>query len=73
MGDLYLKVSVKPSDVYERKGDDLYTNVTMSIFDLILGGEVNVSHPEGSFKVKVPKGTQLTDLIKVGSRGFGEA
>lgn len=46
MGDLYLKVAVKPSDVYERKGDDLYTQVEMSIFDLVLGGEVKVSHPE---------------------------
>lgn len=73
MGDLYLKVSVKPSDVYERKGDDLYANVSMSIFDLVLWGEVTAPHPEGSFNVKIPKGTQLTDLIKVGNKGFGES
>jgi len=46
MGDLYLKVAVKPSDVYERKGDDLYVQVAMTVFDLVLGGEVKVPHPE---------------------------
>lgn len=68
MGDLYFKVSVKASDIYERKGDDLYTQVDVSLFDLVLGGEVTAPHPEGNFKVKIPKGTQLHDLIKVGNK-----
>jgi DnaJ-class molecular chaperone len=72
MGDLYFKVNVKASDIYERKGDDLYTQVDVSLFDLVLGGEVTSPHPEGNFKVKIPKGTQLHDLIKVGNKGFGE-
>jgi len=72
MGDLYFKVQVKASDIYERKGDDLYTQVDMTIFDLVLGWEVTAPHPEWSMKIKVPKGTQLTDLIKVGNKWFGE-
>lgn len=36
MGDLYLKINIKPNDIYERKGDDLYVHGEMSIFDLIL-------------------------------------
>lgn len=30
-GDLILKVKSQPHPVYERKGDDLYTNVTISL------------------------------------------
>jgi curved DNA-binding protein len=46
MGDLYFKINVKPSDIYERKGDDLYAKVDVSVFDLVLGAEVTVPHPE---------------------------
>ena len=40
-GDLFLRVSVMPDRRFERKADDLYTTVTVDLYTLILGGEVN--------------------------------
>jgi DnaJ-class molecular chaperone len=45
-GDLYVKISVAASDVFYRKGDDLYYTAPMTIFDLVLGGKITIPHPE---------------------------
>ena len=70
-GDLYLKIRVLPSQKYRRINDDLYVRVEVSLFDLVLWGEVEIPHPEGKLKVKVPKGTQFGDKIKIAGKGFG--
>jgi DnaJ-class molecular chaperone len=38
---------------------------------MVLGGEIEVAHPEGKMIVKIPKGTQIWDKIKVNGKGFG--
>jgi molecular chaperone DnaJ len=69
-GDLYLKIRVTSSNKYRRKEDDLYVSAEVSLFDVVLGGEIEVPHPEGKMKVKVPKGTQIGDKIKINGKGF---
>lgn len=69
-GDLYIKIYVKPSAQYERQGDDIVAVAEVSIVDLVLGTEVTVSHPETKMSVKIPKGTQVTDIVKVSGKGF---
>lgn len=54
-GDLYVKILVQDSTKYARKMDDLYVKAEVSLFDLVLGGEVEVPHPEGKITVKIPK------------------
>ncbi len=71
-GDLYLKIHIIENSKYRREGDDLYTKAEVSLFDLVLGGEVEVNHPEGKLKIKIPKGTQIGDKIKISGKGFGE-
>lgn len=71
IGDLYVQINVTPSRLYERKGEHLYTKAAISLYDMVLGGEVTVDHPEGKIKIKVPKGTQVGDMIKISSKGFG--
>lgn len=73
-GDLYIKVVVaKSKNNLERKWDNLYAKVDVTIFDLVLGGTVEINHPEGKLNVKIPKGTQIWDLIKVSGKGFGDS
>lgn len=71
-GDLYIKIFVAESPKYTRKTDDLYVKSDVSLFDLVLWGEVEVSHPEGKVKVKIPKGTQVGQKVRVAWRGFWE-
>ena len=71
-GDLYVKIFVEESAKYERKQDDLYVKAAVTLFDLVLWWEVEVPHPEGKMKVKVPKGTQVGQKIRVWWKGFWE-
>ena len=43
------------------------------MFDLVLGGEVQISHPEGKLKIKIPKATQIGDMVKIAGKGFGKS
>jgi DnaJ-class molecular chaperone len=69
-GDLYVKIYVKPSSQYERQWDDIVATVDVSIVDLVLGTEVDVPHPDTKMSVKIPKGTQVTDIVKVAGKWF---
>ena len=71
VGDFYIQINVSKSRLYERKGENLYTKATISIFDMVLWWEITVDHPEGKLKIKVPKGTQVGDMIKIGGKWFG--
>jgi curved DNA-binding protein len=57
-GDLYLVVSVRPNPKFERKGDDLYTDVEVPLTTPVLGGEVTVQGLTKKVALKLPPGTQ---------------
>jgi len=43
-GDLYFKVKTMKHPVFERKGDDLYTNLTISLQEALIGFEMTLPH-----------------------------
>ncbi len=69
-GDLFLDVVVKADSAYERKGDDLYVNLPVSIYDLVLGATVRVPTMTGDVEVTVPPGTQSNKMLKLGGKGM---
>jgi molecular chaperone DnaJ len=71
VGDLYIQINVTPSKLYERRLDNLYTKTKISLFDMVLWWEIMVTHPEGKLKIKVPKWTQIGDMIKINNKWFG--
>lgn len=46
-GDLIIKIETAPHPVYERRGDDLYTNVTISLQDALVGFKLELKHLDG--------------------------
>lgn len=71
-GDLYIKIVVKSSDKRRRDGDNLLVGADITLFDAVLWGEVEVPHPDGPVKVKIPKGLQVWEYIRVSNKWFGE-
>ena len=70
-GNLYIQIEIQDNPYYKRQGDDIYVSQEVSLFDLILGWEYEINHPTGKFNVKIPKGTQLDEKIKVAGKWFG--
>ncbi|KAF7266290.1 dnaJ heat shock protein family member shriveled [Rhynchophorus ferrugineus] len=46
-GDLILKIKTQSHPVFERRGDDLYTNVTISLQDALIGFTIELQHLDG--------------------------
>src|SRR5919106_389549 len=68
--DLYLIVDVKDDKRFERRGDDLHTTATVSVFTAILGGEAEVETLNGKVKLNIPPGTQPEQVFRLSGRGM---
>lgn len=71
-GDLKIRIVTKPHPIFERKGDDLYCNVTISLVDALKGFEMQLKHLDGHF-VSGPEHDPTLQLVKsrsLGSRVF---
>jgi len=69
-GDLFLVVKLVDDPTYKRKGDDLYVDLPVSIYDLVLGGEVKVPTMGGQVTMTVPPGTQNNRLLRLTGKGM---
>jgi curved DNA-binding protein len=69
-GDLYLVMQVADDPRFERKGDDLVTDVPVDLYTAVLGGEVTVTTMDGNVVLTVPAGTQPAQNFRLGGRGM---
>ena len=68
--DLYLIVDVQDDKNFERRGNDLHTTATVSVFTAILGGEAEVETMDGKVKLNIPAGTQPEQVFRLAGRGM---
>ncbi len=70
-GDLYLVVSVRPNPDFERRGDDLATDVPIPLTTAELGGEVELTTIKGTkLALKIPPETQNGRVFKLTGQGM---
>jgi DnaJ-class molecular chaperone len=69
-GDLYLIAHFPGDGTWERKGDDLYIDLPVSMYELILGGDVRVPTMNGEVTMTVPAGTQSNKLLRLAGKGM---
>jgi len=69
-GDLFLIVKLADDPTYKRKGDDLYVDMPVSIYDLALGGDVMVPTMAGQVAMTIPAGTQSNRLLRLSGKGM---
>lgn len=72
-GDLYVKVHIKPHDIFQRDGANLLCPYPVSVTLAALGGSIDVPLIEGdSMSVTIPEGTQFDDAIVVKGKGMSQ-
>lgn len=70
-GDLLLKVYVKSSKNFERKQNDLYIKLDVSLEDLLMGKEKSITLPnQKEIKVKIEQGHSPNEEIRIPKLGF---
>ncbi len=70
-GDLYIFLSVKPHEFFQRDGADLYCKVPISMTTAALGGSFEVTTLDGTqTRVKVPEGTQNGRQFRLKGKGM---
>jgi curved DNA-binding protein len=65
-----LIVDVQDDKNFERRGNDLHTTATVSVFTAILGGEADVETMDGKVKLNIPAGTQPEQVFRLAGRGM---
>jgi molecular chaperone DnaJ len=69
-GDLYVYVNVKPDDFFERHEADVVCKVPVTYSQAALGAEIEVPTLAGKAKLKIPKGTQPNDVLRMRNLGI---
>lgn len=70
-GDLYIFLSIRPHEFFQRDGADIYCRVPISMTTAALGGQFEVGTVEGGkTRVKVPEGTQNGKQFRLRSKGM---
>lgn len=69
-GDLYLTVYVGKHPQFERKGDDLYLDLSVELYTSILGGKVTVPTLSGPVNMQLPEGTQNGKVLRLREKGM---
>jgi molecular chaperone DnaJ len=69
-GDLYILTNVGKHKFLERKGDNIYITVPITVPEAALGTKIEVPTVEGKAQLKIPSGTESGQKFRLRERGF---
>ncbi|XP_001950907.1 dnaJ homolog shv [Acyrthosiphon pisum] len=69
-GDLVFKIKTSPHSVFERRGDDLYTNLTITLQDALVGFQTELTQLDGR-KILIERNTVTWPGAKIRKKGEG--
>jgi len=72
-GDLYIITQVRKHEFFERRGNDIYTVVPISVSEAALGARIEVPTLDGRSLLKVPPGTQSGQGFRLREKGAPSA
>jgi molecular chaperone DnaJ len=72
-GDLYLRVVVHPHEFFERRGDDIYTKIPVTVSEATLGAKIEVPTIDGRSLVRIPPGTNSGKTLRLRDKGVPSA
>lgn len=70
-GDLFVRIEVRPHEVFRRDGADLRCELIVPLSQAVLGAEIPVQTLDGEETIRIAPGTQHGAVIRV--RGHGAA
>jgi DnaJ-class molecular chaperone len=68
-GDALIEVHVRAHPAFERKGDDILSELPITIDEAILGGKVEAATISGRVNVTIPKGASSGQILRLKGKG----
>lgn len=68
-GDLYVTTRVNPHRFFERKGDNIYCTIPITITEAALGARVEVPTVDGKATMTIPAGTSSGRIFRLREKG----
>jgi molecular chaperone DnaJ len=70
-GDLYVYISIRKHQFFNRKGDDVHFEIPLKFTTAALGGAVEIPTIDGTkASLKIPEGSQNGDQFRLKSKGM---
>lgn len=69
-GDLYIITRVQDHAFFERRGDNLYCEIPITITEAVLGAKIAVPTPGGESSMAIPAGTQSGQKFRMRGKGI---
>ena len=69
-GDLFILTNVGKHKFLERKGDNIYISVPITVSEAALGTKIDVPTVEGKAQLKIPSRTESGQKFRLRERGF---
>jgi molecular chaperone DnaJ len=69
-GDLYVFISVKRDNRFQRKGMDIFSQIKVSYVDAILGTTVIIPTVDGKADLNIPAGIQPGTELRINGKGM---
>lgn len=68
-GDALVEIKVKPHADFKRQGDDILTEVAITVDEAVLGGRIEVPTTTGRVQLTIPKGTSSGKTFRLKGKG----
>ncbi|MFC2024582.1 molecular chaperone DnaJ [Chloroflexota bacterium] len=69
-GDLYVSLSVKPHELFDRNEDDIIYELPLNFAQAALGAEIEIPTLEGSSTLNLKAGRQTGEVFKLKNKGI---
>src|SRR2546427_1965536 len=69
-GDLFVHLEVETAERFERRGQDLFAVLDISVTHAALGGDVQIEGIEGSETVRIDAGTDSGTIVRLRGKGI---
>lgn len=71
-GDAIYEIAVEPHPWFTRKGMDVYVELPVTLYEAILGANVEVPTLDGKVEIKIPKGANTGSLLRIRGKGIAD-
>jgi molecular chaperone DnaJ len=69
-GDLFVRLEVETAERFERRGQDLFAVLDISVTNAALGGDVRIEGIDGTETVRIDAGTESGTIVRLKGKGI---